>query len=40
MVLQQANKDVVAIRERIRNAWANRCLICLFHPFHGEDTDE
>ena len=28
-----------ALRERIRNAWANRCLICVFNPFHGGEGD-
>ncbi len=26
------------LRERVRNAWANRCLLCLVHPFHGSLT--
>jgi hypothetical protein len=21
---------------RLRFAWANRCVLCLVHPFHGE----
>lgn len=24
------------ITERIRNAWLNRCLLCLVFPYHGQ----